>query len=289
MDIKSRRLAERIMEADAIVVGAGSGLSSAAGYDHYHHNLWFEERFGAFEEAYGFNNLFEGFYHVYNTPEEEWGFVSQYIQLMYDAPAGQPYLDLYEIIKDKPYFVLTSNGDMQCAKVFPESSICLFQGDFRYFQCSQPCHDQVYHNINLIDTMMEQRDGIKIAPETVPRCPKCGRMMIPWVRDYEFLEGTFWKAGVERYRGFLREHLVQKKEKVLFWELGVGDMTPGVIRLPFWEMVKENDNAFYVRVNLDKASVPEHIKNRAMNITADIGKVLNDVKQRKGEVSWRNQ
>ena len=167
MEANVKQLAEKICQADAIVIGAGSGLSSAAGYDHYHHNEWFEGKFAEYREAYGFNNLFEGFYHVYNTFEEEWGFVSRYIQLMYDTPPGQTYLDLYEIVKKKPYFILSSNVDFQCSKVFPEECICSFQGDFRYFQCSQPCHDQVYDNHNLIDAMTELRDGLKVLPEHI--------------------------------------------------------------------------------------------------------------------------
>lgn len=278
------QLAEKINQADAIVIGAGSGLSSAAGYNHYHRNKWFEEKFAVFEETYGFHNLFEGFYHVYNTLEEEWGFISQYIQFMYDAPPGQTYLDLYKIVSDKPYFILTSNVDFQCAKIFPEDHVCSFQGDFRYFQCSQPCHDQVYDNINLIDAMMKLRDGIKILPEAVPRCPECGRRMIPWVRDYEFLEGTFWKEGVNRYQKFLREHLLHRKEQVLFLELGVSNMTPSVIRLPFWEMVQKNGNAFYARVNLDKKTVPEHIKDRSISILSDIGVALQEIRQWKEKI-----
>ena len=282
-ETKLKQLAEKIGKSDAVVIGAGSGLSSAAGFDHYHKNEWFTEQFAAFEETYGFQNLFEGFYHVYNTPEEEWGFVSKYIELMYDAPPGQPYLDLYEIVKEKSYFVLTSNADMQCSKTFPEDRICLFQGDFRFFQCSQPCHDQVYDNRNLIDAMMELRDGLKILPEAVPRCPECGRRMIPWVRDYEFLEGMFWKDGVRRYQEFLQEHLLRRKEQVLFLELGVGDMTPSVIRLPFWDMVKNNENTFYASVNIDKVEEPEHIKERAIAVSADIGAVLRKIRQ------WREE
>lgn len=279
MEEKIRQLAEKIKEADAIVIGAGSGLSTAAGFDHYHTTEWCRERFEPFEKAYGYHNLFNGFYHVYNTPEEEWGFVSEYIQLLYDTPAGEPYLDLYDIVKEKPYFVLTSNVDMQCSKVFPEEHICTFQGDFRYFQCSQPCHDKIYNNINLIDGMMELRDGIRILPEAVPRCPECGRRMIPWVRDYEFLEGEVWQKSVDRYHDFLRKYLIEQKGHVLFLELGVGDMTPSVIRLPFWEMVRKNEQTFFASINLEKSSEPEQFKDRAVNISADIVAVLREVKR----------
>ena len=138
-----RTTTELLRQADAVLVGAGSGLSSAAGYNHYHHNTVFEENFHDFEKAYGIQSLFQGFYYVYSKPEQQWGFYSRYIKFMEEAPVGQPYIDLLEILREKEYFILTTNCDIQVPKVFPEERTCQFQGDFRYFQCSQPCHDKL--------------------------------------------------------------------------------------------------------------------------------------------------
>ena len=184
-------LIDKISEADAIVVGGGSGISSAAGYNHYHSKDIIENKFSDFEKKYGFRSLFDAYYYLYSSHEERWGFFSQYIKFMHEAPPGQPYLDLYEILKNKPHFILTTNIDMQFSKVFQEENICLYQGDFRYFQCSQPCHDKLYENKDIIYEMDKNLVETKVPLELIPRCLKCGRIMMPWVRDYEFLEGDF--------------------------------------------------------------------------------------------------
>ena len=278
---KIQRLIEKINAADAIVIGGGSGMSSAAGYNHYHSKSIIENKFSQFGKKYGVNSLFDAYYYLYSTHEERWGFFSKYIKFMYEANPGQPYIDLYEILKNKPYFILTTNVDMQFSKVFQEEKICLFQGDFRYFQCSQPCHDKLYENKDIINEMDKNLVETKVPVELIPRCPKCGRIMMPWVRDYEFLEGDFWKDGVNRYQNFLKEHLEESKEKnVLFLELGVGDMTPSIIKLPFWEMTYNFPNTFYVSINRERYSAPAHLGERAMAISEDIGKVLNEVRVR---------
>lgn len=274
-------LMEKIIAADAIVVGGGSGISSAAGYNHYHSKSILEDKFSQFEKKYGFSSLFDAYYYLYSTHEERWGFFSQYIKFMYEASPGQPYLDLYEILKNKPYFILTTNVDMQFSKVFQEEKICLFQGDYRYFQCSQPCHDRLYKNKDIIDKMDKYLMETKVPLELIPRCPKCGRIMMPWVRDCEFLEGDFWRDGVSRYQNFLKEHLEESKDKtVIFLELGVGDMTPSIIKLPFWKMTTNFPNTFYISINKEKSSEPEHLRGRTMVISEDIGKVLHEVRLR---------
>lgn len=265
-----------IKEADAVVVGGGSGMSSAAGYNHYHWTPLFQERFALFREAYGFQSLFEGFYYLYSSYEEQWGYYSQYIKFLYDAVPGQPYRDLYEILEDKPYFILTTNIDMQFSKIFPEERICLFQGDFRYLQCSQPCHDQIYPNAELIAKMNRDLKGTRIPTELVPRCQLCGRAMVPWVRDDTFLEGDFWKSGVSRYRDFLT---LYQDAKVVFLELGVGDMTPNIIRLPFWKMTYDRPGASLVTINLGKAIAPEHLKGKAIAFDCNIAQCLPEIRQ----------
>ena len=150
---------------------------------------------------------------------------------MYHLPTGQPYLDLKEIVAGKDFFVLTTNVDAQCERVFPKDLICDFQGNMEYFQCSQPCHDQLYKNREMIEQMNRAVRGVILPSELIPRCPECGRIMVPWVRDDTFLEGAFWKTGVTRYEDFLSSYLIrQPGKKVLLLELGVGEMTPGVIK-----------------------------------------------------------
>ena len=274
---KIQVLIRKINEADAIVIGGGSGISSSAGYNHYHSEGIIKNNFIDFEKKYGFKSLFDAYYYLYSSHEERWGFFSQYIKFMNEALPGQPYIDLYEIIKNKPHFILTTNIDMQFSKIFKEENICLYQGEFRYFQCSQPCHDKLYENEKIIYEMDKNLVDTKVPLELIPRCNKCGRIMMPWVRDYEFLEGDFWKDNVRRYEEFLKKYLEGEKN-VLFLELGVGDMTPSIIKLPFWKMTYNFPNSFYISINKEKISAPEHLRERAMVISEDIGKVLSLVR-----------
>ena len=157
-------LAEKIRQADAVLIGGGSGLSSAAGYNHYHWLPYMEECLQDFKEWY--------------------------------APTGQPYYDLCDIVAEKEVFVLTTNIDMQKERIFQKERICDYQGNSGYVQCSQPCHDQIYSNIEMIRRMNENIRELRVTSELLPRCNECGRIMVPWVRDDTFLEGKDWREGV---------------------------------------------------------------------------------------------
>ena len=266
--------AEIIQSADAVLIGGGSGISSAAGYNHYHHNKIFIEHFSDFENAYGIQNLFQGFYYVYSTPEQQWGFYSRYIQFMYEMPVGNPYIKLKELLKDKDYFILTTNADIQFPRAFPEERLFQFQGDFLYFQCCQPCHDKLYDNRELIKTMLSHMNNLQVPEPYIPRCPECGWRMIPWVRDNTFLTGNDWNAGHERYVAFLKKY---RDKKIVLLELGVGEMTPSIIKFPFWEITADNQEAFLIMVNQNKNSRPEQLGNKAMAIAMDIGEFLSEI------------
>ena len=157
-------LAEKIRQADAVLIGGGSGLSSAAGYNHYHWLPYMEECLQDFKEWY--------------------------------APTGQPYYDLRDIVAEKEVFVLTTNIDMQFERIFQKERICDYQGNSGYVQCSQPCHDQIYSNVEMIRRMNENIRELRVTSELLPRCNECGRIMVPWVRDDTFLEGKDWREGV---------------------------------------------------------------------------------------------
>lgn len=274
------QLAEQIRLADAIVIGAGSGLSSAAGYNHYHWTDAMEGFLQDFKACYGFSSLFAGFYYCYSSPEQQWAYYTRYIYSMYQLPTGQPYLGLKEIVSGKDYFVLTTNVDMQCERVFPEDRVCAYQGNMEYFQCSQPCCDHLYENREMIENMNRALQGVTMPPEMVPRCPECGRIMVPWVRDDTFLEGTVWKSAVKRYEDFLASYLIRQPEKkVLLLELGVGEMTPGVIKLPFWSMTEKNPQVFYACLNQKHSSAPEHLKGRSIYIEGDLAETLSELRR----------
>lgn len=132
---------------------------------------------------------------------------------------GQTYIDLYEILKDKEYFLLTTNCDIQISKVFPKDKVFDFQGDFRYFQCSQPCHDKLYNSLEFVDRMLEKMHDLEVPSELIPRCPQCGWKMIPWVQDSTFLQGKKWKESYQKYEKFVKTY---HNKQLLLLELGGG-------------------------------------------------------------------
>lgn len=277
-------LAEKINQADAVLIGGGSGLSSAAGYNHYHWMPYMEECLRDFKKWYGLKSPFEGFYYCYSSPEQQWAYYARYIQSMRDAPIGQPYYDLRDIVSEKEVFVLTTNIDMQFERIFPKEEICEYQGNIGYVQCSQPCHDRIYFNEKMIQKMSENIRGLRIPSELLPRCSECGRIMAPWVRDDTFLEGKDWKESVRRYEDFLKKYFMEETDKnIVLLELGVGEMTPSIIKLPFWEMTYKNAKVFYACLNKEKSSVPEHVKDRSIYIAGDLAEILQKLRKITGK------
>ena len=285
-----QELAERIGQADAIVIGGGSGLSSAAGYDHYHWSPALSEALAPFRERYGFTSPLAGFYHCFSSYGEQWGYYSQYIRFLWEAPTGQPYLDLQALVADKPAFVLTTNVDRQFFRVFPKEQICAFQGDFGYCQCSQPCRDAIWENRELVKELTSRLEGVRLPEEAVPRCPDCGRVLVPWVRDDTFLEGCAWKAQLDRYHAFLRRWLLEQAGKnILLLELGVGEMTPSIIKLPFWELTARNENVFYACLNKEASHAPEHLRGRSLYLQGDLAEILSAIRQKRPNANAKSE
>ena len=285
-----RELAERIGQADAIVIGGGSGLSSAAGYDHYHWSPAILEALAPFREQYGFTSPLAGFYHCFSSYGEQWGYYSQYIRFMWEAPTGQPYLDLQALVADKPAFVLTTNVDRQFFRVFPKEQICAFQGDFGYCQCSQPCRDAIWENRELVKELTSRLEGVRLPEEAVPRCPDCGRVLVPWVRDDTFLEGCAWKAQLDRYHAFLRRWLLEQAGKnILLLELGVGEMTPSIIKLPFWELTARNENVFYACLNRETSHAPEHLRECSLYLQGDLVEILPAIRRERSHTNTKSE
>lgn len=280
-------LAQQIARADAVVIGGGSGLSSAAGYDHYHWSPALSGPLEKFRKYYGFTSPFAGFYHCFSSYGEQWGYYSQYIRAMWEAPTGRPYLDLKEIIGNKPVFVLTTNVDGQFFRVFPKEKICAFQGDFGYCQCSQPCQDKLWENRDLVERLTCRLQGVRLPEDAVPRCPDCGRVLVPWVRDDTFLEGCVWRQNLTRYHDFLRHWLLEQPGKrLLLLEVGVGEMTPSIIKLPFWQLTARNEMVFYACMNQKESDMPEHLKDRGLYIQGNLAETLAALRQiQKGEYS----
>lgn len=255
-------------EADAVLVGAGSGLSTAAGFTYSGER--FDRFFSDFGKKYGFHDMYSGGFYPFPSPEEFWAYWSRYIYInRYDQPAGEPYEALLRLLGDKNYFVLTTNVDHRFQVAgFDRARLFYTQGDYGLFQCSVPCHDRTYDNEAAIREMLAAQKDMKIPSSLIPRCPVCGKPMTVNLRsDDTFVEDAGWHAACERYRAFLRENA---HGRILYLELGVGMNTPGIIKYPFWQMTYRNPDARYACVNLEAAYAPAEIARRSLCISSDL-------------------
>ena len=257
---------------DAVLIGAGAGLSTAAGFTYS--GARFEEHFADFRERYGFTDMYAGGFYPYETSEEFWAFWSRYIMVnRYDLGPNLLYAQLLELVRGKDYFVLTTNVDHQFQLAgFDKKRLFYTQGDFGLFQCSGPCCDETFGNESAVRAMYAEQCGMRIPSELVPRCPHCGRELTTNLRaDDKFVQDAGWYAAASRYDDFVRRH---EGFFVLYLELGVGYNTPGIIKLPFWRMTARNDRAVYANVNFGQAEPCPWAPERSICINADIGEVL---------------
>ena len=276
---KTTLLAEKISSADAVIIGAGAGLSTSAGFTYSGER--FNKCFFDFKEKYGFTDMYYGGFYPYKTLEEYWAYWSRYIYInrYTDAPKTV-YTDLLSIVTDKDYFVITTNVDHQFQKTgFDKKRLFYTQGDYGLFQCSKPCCNKTYDNESIVKEMIERQKDMKIPTELIPKCPVCGAPMTMNLRaDDTFVQDESWYAASGRYSDFLRRH---KNLNVLYLELGVGGNTPVIIKFPFWKMTAENKNAFYACINFGEAVCPEQIKKQSICLNCDIGEVLSELIQKK--------
>ena len=273
---KIRKLGKALEEAEAVIIGAGAGLSASAGFVYTGER--FQAYFSDFEEKYGFHDMYSGGFYPYKTLEEYWAYWSRYIYLnRYMDPPRPVYEDLLELIKDKDYFILTTNVDHCFQKAgFEKERLFYTQGDYGLFQCSEPCCQETWDNEEIIKQMIRLQDHMKIPSDLVPFCPHCGKPLTMNLRaDDTFVQDKGWYQASQRYSRFLTEH---QDEKILFLELGVGYNTPVIIKYPFWQMTAENPKAVYACVNLGEASAPREIRNRSICIDGDIGNILKKLK-----------
>lgn len=261
-------LKDMLNSADAVVIGAGAGLSTAAGFTYTGER--FEKYFSDFIEKYGFSDMYSGGFYPFETPEEYWAYWSRYIYInRFDGAANGLYKQLFELIKDKDYFVLTTNVDHQFQKAgFDKKRLFYTQGDYGLFQCSGPCCSETYDNEKIIRRMFEGQENMRIPTELIPKCPKCGKPMTMNLRaDDKFVQDDGWYKASERYDNFIR---TRDNTNILFLELGVGYNTPVIIKFPFWKMTAENPNAFYACVNKGEAFCPEEIREKSVCLNMDI-------------------
>ena len=283
------QLKKTLRTADAVVIGAGAGLSASAGFSYSGER--FEKYFSDFSFKYGFRDMYSGGFYPFASPEEYWAYWSRYVLINRYMDAPRPvYQKLLEAVSDKDYFVITTNVDHCFQKAgFDKKRLFYTQGDYGLFQCCKPCHQETYDNEAAIRKMVVaqgyafQPDGALFLPEgntlkmtipteLLPHCPRCGQPMTMNLRcDDGFAEDEGWHAAAERYANFLRTRAGQK---LLFLEIGVGFNTPAIIKYPFWQMTSQNPDAVYACINRGQTACPQEIERQAICIDGDIGEVL---------------
>lgn len=283
------KLREALAQADTVLIGAGAGLSTSAGFVYAGER--FQKYFEDFHQKYGFNDMYSGGFYPYDSPEERWAFWSRNIYVnRYMNPPKPVYEDLFKLAEHKDYFVITTNVDHCFQKAgFDKQRLFYTQGDYGLFQCSKPCHKSTYDNADAVRKMVESqgftfaKNGdltvsenstlqLRIPSELVPHCPRCGRPMSMNLRaDSTFVEDEGWHAHAKLYSDYLDAH---KKSRTVFLDLGIGRNTPTIVKVPFMRMTHEWPNATYACVNYGEAFTPVEILDKSICINNDIGNVL---------------
>lgn len=269
---QTERLKTEIETSDAIIIGAGAGLSSSAGFTYAGNR--FRQYFADFEDRYGFHDMYSGCFYPYKTPEEHWAYWSRFIEVNRYQNTDKPiYENLYDLVKDKDYFVITTNVDHCFQKTgFDKKRLFYTQRDYGLFQCSVPCCQTTYDNREIIGRMVKEQKNMRIPSELIPKCPVCGKPLTMNLRsDDKFVENEGWHKAALRYNDFMRRH---KKLHILLLELGVGYNTPSIIKYPFWGITAQNPKAIYACINYGEAVCPTEIEKQAICINGDIGETL---------------
>lgn len=269
------KVKEFIEDADAILIGIGAGMSAAAGLQYF--GPRFEKHFADFKDKYGITDMYSGGFYPFQTKEEYWAWWSRHVYInRYKPKALKPYLDLLKLVKDKNYFVLTTNVDHQTQKAgYDKERLFYTQGDYGLFQCSVPCHNETYDNEAIIKKMVEQQKDMKIPTELIPKCPKCGADMTMNLRiDNRFVEDEGWHKAQARYEKFLAEN---EQKKIVYLELGVGMNTPGIIKYPFLQMTSQNPQAEFITFNAQRFEYPVQLEPQIIQIVGDIAENLSEL------------
>lgn len=269
------QLKKWIDEAEAIVIGGGAGLSASAGFEYGGDN--FLKHFKYMNELYGYEDMYSACFHSFKSSEEMWAYWSKFVYLNRYANGALPlYKKLFNLVKNKDYFVITTNVDHQFQKAgFDKKRLFYTQGDYGLFQCSKPCHKKTYDNYDMIIKMMNEQNEHKIPSSLIPKCPKCGAPMSMNLRsDNKFVEDDGWNEANKRYVKFLNDN---DGKTILFLELGVGWNTPGIIKFPFMKMTYQMPKSHYVCINKGFNQIYDEIKDQSIILNRDILEIVDEI------------
>lgn len=276
--MQTDKLKKVLDKCDAVVIGAGAGLSTAAGLTYSGER--FNQYFSDFNKKYGITDIYSGGFYPYKSLEEYWAWWSRHIYInRYMEIPSDLYTKLLNLVKDKDYFVITTNVDHCFQRAgFDKKRLFYTQGDYGLFQCSEPCCQETFDNEEVIKAMYEQQEDMKIPSDLIPKCPYCGKPLTTNLRaDDKFVQDEGWYKASERYADFIRRH---RDLNILYLEIGVGYNTPVIIKYPFWQMTAQNSKATYACINMGEAAVPNEIEHQSICIEADISQVIADLTKR---------
>lgn len=269
---KIETIKELIKNADYVLIGAGAGLSTSAGIEYS--GKRFEDNFADFIKKYHFTDMYSSGFYDFPTEEEKWAYWAKHMYINnIGMEATKLYKDILKLIKDKEYFVITTNVDDQFFKAgFNKERIFATQGSYRYIQCSHACHNKIYDATEMVKGMIDKIQDCKIPTELVPVCPVCGEKMDTNLRkDAYFVQDDNWYKQSEAYTNFIEN---TKDKKVVLLELGVGFNTPIIIRFPFEQMTMQNEEWTLVRINKNNIMTCEEIDDKFILIQDDIDNVI---------------
>lgn len=268
------KIKELINDADAILIGAGAGLSTSAGIDYG--SASFKKNFPELVTKYGMTDMYTSSFYEFNTEEERWSYWAKHINCIYNSDVKSGYKNLYNLVKDKNYFVITTNVDGQFLKAgFAKDKVFEVQGSLSKIQCSVGCHNKLYDDLDMVDKMLKADKDCKIPSDLVPYCPRCGEAMeVNLHKDAFFVEDANWHTLNKNYENFVNAN---KDKKLLLIELGVGFNTPGIIRFPFEKMTKDFNNTTLIRINDKYQDLAFELKDKAILIKDDCCKVINSL------------
>jgi NAD-dependent SIR2 family protein deacetylase len=289
---KQEQLKTLLQEAEAVLIGAGAGLSCAAGFTYSRER--FDQHFKDFIDQYGFEDMYSGGFYAFETLEEHWAYWSRYVYINRYLDAPKPvYHKLFQLVKDKDYFVLTTNVDHCFQKAgFDKNRMFYTQGDYGLWQCVKPCRQYTYENEVQVKQMLlsqnirldengdfdvrKQTDiNRKVDSELLPVCPVCKEPMTMNLRaDNTFVQDEGWYQHAGFYEEYLKEH---QNKQIVFLELGVGYNTPGIIRYPFEQLTYQNPNAHLIRFNIDDPEGAKENRDKTISFTEDIADVLDNI------------
>lgn len=281
MEEKYRKVLTKVQESDSIIIGASNGLSISEGIHIFADNSSFQENFGDFRKKHGFRSIIQGCFYLYPSQEEKWAFFSRMYQyFLYNKEPSPVMKNLYELVKDKNYFVATSNIDNHFKQAgFPKERLFEIEGNCWDLQCSNVCHNQIYPGDEMLSKMAKNQEGGKIPPDLIPKCPECGgSMQVHIAVDRNFLRDQSWQTSYQTYQDFIEK---AHGKKLVLLELGVG-VRNQLIKDPFMRLTSIEEHATYITFNKgSELYIPDTIAARSIGIDGDIAEVLQRIIQMK--------